>query len=196
MSVKLISLISTLIIAGITIPLLLSRIKMMSLKYHSLNFEHYEKLRKLCGRDAKNNLSGLLVALNGVTKSELEPKFIEWFLYSPGAYAYIKRFGNCTKYLTIDTDNNKFIWCEKFDQSYFRNRERLSIFLMYTLSGTVGIVPLLSYELVLQYLGFIPTIFIFIFCSLLLFLALILLSSLTKIDDAASLTKVTIYAGN
>ena len=192
MSIELISSVLALIISGVTIPFLISRIRMTSLKYHTLNLEHYEKLRELCGRDANENLSTLLVALNGVTKRELEPKFIEWFLYTPGAYRYIKKFGICKRYLSIDIDSNKFIWNTKYVERKSRWKEQASITLLYTFCGTLGILPIISYELLFEHVGTIPTIFAFVGSVLLLILAVALLFSLTLIDDAARLIKTDV----
>lgn len=190
MSIELVSLISTLIIAGITIPLLLSRIKMMSLKYHSLNLELYEKLVKLCGKDAKANLSCLLVALTGVTKSKLEARYIEWFLYTPGAYAYIKKFGKCEKYLTVDFLTNNFIWVEKYNTKWGRGIQRIKIFVFYIITGTLGLLPFLYYKLIYELFGGLPTIFVLVFSALLLVFSGMLLWTLTLIDDAKNLTKI------
>lgn len=165
---------------------------MTSLKYHTLNLEHYEKLRKLCGKDANENLSTLLVALNGVTKRALEPRFIEWFLYTPGAYCHIKKFGVCKKYLSIDIENNQFIWDKKYVERKNRWKTQFSIFLLYTFCGTLGILPIIAYEPLLEHLGFIPAIFAFVGSFLLLILAFALLFSLTLMDDAARLIKTEV----
>ncbi|WP_298439238.1 hypothetical protein [uncultured Ferrimonas sp.] len=192
MPIELISSFLALIISGVTIPFLISRIRMTSIKYHTLNLEHYEKLRQLCGKDANENLSTLLVALNCVTKRALEPKFIEWFLYTPGAYCHIKKFGMCKKYLSIDIESNKFIWNTKYVERKNRWKTQISIFLLYTFCGTLGISPLIAYELLLKQLGLIPAMFAFVGSILLLILAAGLLFSLTLMDDAARLIKTEI----
>ena len=192
MSIEFIRAFVALIISGITIPFLITRIKITSLKYHTLNLEHYEKLRQLCGKDANENLTTLLVGLNGVTKKALEPKFIEWFLYTPGAYCHIKKFGLCKKYLTIDIVSNKFMWNSKYAERKNRWKEQASIFLLYTFCGTMGILPLISYEPLLAKLGIIPSIFAFSGAILLITLAIALLFSLTIMDDAARLIKTEV----
>jgi hypothetical protein len=191
-SIEFIKAFVALIISGITIPFLITRIKITSLKYHTLNLEHYEKLRQLCGKDANENLNTLLVALNGVTKRALEPKFIEWFLYTPGAYCHIKKFGLCKKYLTIDIVSNKFMWNSKYAQRKNRWKEKASIFLLYTFCGTLGVLPLISYEPLIAKLGIIPSIFAFLGSILLITLATALLYSLTIMDDAAYLIKTEV----
>lgn len=146
MSIELIISLLGVILSVITIPFIISRMRMSSFKYHSLNLEHYEKLRDICDRNANDNLSTLLVALNGVIKKNLEPTLIEWFLYTPGAYFYIKKFDKCKRYISIDISNNKFIWNSKFKESKNRLKERILMFSVYTAFGTLGILPFIIRE--------------------------------------------------
>ena len=188
MALQIISLIFTLI----TIPLLISRIKMMLLKYNALNFEHYEKLKELCGTNANDNYSALLVALNGISKVNLEPKFIEWFLYIPGAYYYIKAFSKCTDYITIDIENNRFVWREAFKNKKDRMIRRLWMFLLYVFVGSIGVIPFTVYDAIYQQIGLETTLMILSFSGLILLLAIILLMKIYSFEDASKLTKKNI----
>lgn len=192
MSVQFISLIITLVITGFTIPLLLSRIKMMSLNYHKINLGHYEKVKELCGRDATNNLCELRIALEAFTSKELTPVEIEWFIYTPGAFKYLKKFGKCLKYLDIDVRNNKFVWSEKFQTPKSKRLEQLKIFMIYLVTGVLGVSLILAHETIYETLGIVLSIVIQSFSTLLCLSALACLWVLNIIGESKQLLKVEI----
>jgi len=190
MSLQLTSLIITLLVTGFTIPLLLSRIKMMSLNYHKLNLGHYEKIKELCGKDARDNLCELRVALAYFTNKKLTPVEIEWFIYIPGAFFYLKKFGRCLKYLDIDTNENKFIWSAKFQSRTSRFFEQLKIFMVYLVTGTFGVSIILAYETLYKVSGIVPTIFSLVIAVILCGAAFLSLWALNIIGDSKQLLKV------
>jgi len=165
----------------------------MYLSYHKLNLGHYEKIKDLCGKDARDNLCELRVALAAFTNKDLLPVEIEWFIHTPGAFKYLKKFGRCHKYLDIDLKNNKFIWIEKFKSTNSRIWEQLKLFMFYLISGTVGVAIILGYDNIYNKSGIILTIFIQIFAVFLCIAAIVFLWITNIIGDSKLLVKTEIH---
>jgi len=187
---QIISLVVTLIVSGFSITLILSKFKGMSLSYHKLNLDHYEKMKALCGRDANEKLCELRVALVAYTNKPLLINEIEWFIHVPGAFTHLKKFGKCHKYLGIDILNNKFIWSEKFQTRKNIIIEQFKVFFFYVILGTLGVFIILSYEFIYNLLGIIPAIFSQVFALFLCGGALSFLRVLDVIGDSKQLLKV------
>ncbi len=90
----------------------------------------------------------------------------------------------CKKYLSIDIENNRFIWNRKYVEREIggKNKPLFSFFIHLRNSR---LLPNITYQSLIAQLGFISTMFAFVGSILLLILAVALLLSLILMDDAA-----------
>jgi hypothetical protein len=149
-------------------------------------------MKALCGVDARDNLCELRVALAAYTNKEFMPFEIEWFIYTPGAFKFIKKFGKCNKYINIDIENNRFIWAEDFQSYKDRLLEQVKIFMLYLFVGTIGVSLLLSVQNIYNRIGLIPTIFTQIFAVIFCCIAIVFLWHSNVITDSKQLIKTEI----
>jgi len=65
---------------------------------------------------------------------------MEWFLYTPGAYKFLRRYGKSQRFTSIDIANNRFIWNKKLETKKLRLIELTQILAVYTSTGTLGLL--------------------------------------------------------
>lgn len=171
------------------IPLLVSRIRTSSITYQSINLEHFEKLRELCGNDARANLAQLKVGFGSIIKGHLTPKEVEWFLYIPNAYSYLKKYDGCSRFLEIDTYNHKFIWRDKYSTKFSRISMKLILFLLYMVLVTVGVYIFIALDNLFSLFGLALSILFVGVGIIFIFLGAIALLFNLKMGDAKELTK-------
>ncbi|PAJ73338.1 hypothetical protein CJF42_16230 [Pseudoalteromonas sp. NBT06-2] len=193
---KLVSALISIILFGIGFPFMLSRWKVSSIQLNSINLEFYEKLKELCGTNAKNNLPTLLVAIQDYAKCELKPFEIEWFIHIPGAFRLLKKFGSCKKFIEVDKELNLLRLKDKYSTKKNRMIERGKVFFIYCLLGTLGGLGLFSSSLMYSLFGVLTTIFAIIGSIFCIILALFFLREMTKVDDAVRLVNDNIYSFN
>lgn len=161
------------------------RIKETAFKYHASTFELYEKLKELCGRDANENYPALLVGLNTLSKKQLSPAQIEWFIHCPNAFLFLKRFDAGRRYINLDMTNNCFEWQMKLNMYSLQ----VIVYLLYVLMGTLGTLGVVNFVHISERIG-LELAMILAACSIVLILfAVLLLRESNIISDAWSLVK-------
>ena len=140
-------------------------------------FEMFIQLKNLWETDQNKNLPEVKVGFECFAKRRLLAKEIEWFLCYPGAFSYLKKFGELNRYVDVDFVENSFKFKSRFDSKQKRIMESVKINFIYFVSGTAGLslvsfVPLLDgggdlsvfggLHLVGYFLLFIATIFFYV----------------------------------
>lgn len=150
-------------------------------------FELFLKLQKLCDKDARDNLAAIRVGLNSYTKRELTPKEIEWFVYTPSAFSYLKSYGRQTRYVSIDTDLNRFVYKSNVDSRIKRFKESGTLLFLYVVFGTAGAFLVDTNPPLLESGKVNPWVPLFAGGLLLLYFAGLMLYVLLKLIDAHEL---------
>ncbi|WP_105265140.1 hypothetical protein [Pseudoalteromonas sp. T1lg76] len=131
----------TKILASIfAIVLAVSRIYIELSSQNYKKVELYQRLQQLCGRDANNNLSEILVILRLFTSAHLTNKEIEWFIWTPGAFRYLPEYGRKYEFIDIDYEKNTFKWRGKFGSSLERYAFLALLFIAYFIFGVGGVI--------------------------------------------------------
>ena len=168
---------------------LIHRMLLQSMANEMKQFELFLKLQKLCGSDARHNLAAMRVALACFTKRNLTKTEIEWFLLVPGAFSFMGAYGKLSSYVTVDFENNKFIFKSEFDSKKKRLFEWSKLAGLYVIFGTLGILLILIVPITLKtgelnpWVGF--HVAGYVFCLL----AITFLLMCMKIHDAKRLTR-------
>ena len=189
---KFISILVTLLIFIVGLPLLVSRLRVTTLKHQVLSLDFYMKLKTLIEDDFEKNYSTILVALYGYTKCELNQYEILWFIRTPGAFKLLRQYTSCRKYLMV-CEKSKVI---KLNATYQKKKPRLVERLKYL--GLYLLFSLLALIVSISSLYFYSTLIVpFLFFALViavLFLvtAFYCLNKSTKVDSAEKLVKVTL----
>ncbi|WP_017221302.1 hypothetical protein [Moritella dasanensis] len=138
----------------ISLSFTLHKLKLGGFSFKVQKYDYFERLQLLCGSDASINLVNLRVAFRCVTTRELTPTEMEWFLYTPGAYKFIGRYGRSQRFTSIDIVSNRFMWNEKLLTKKLRRIELIKILAIYTSSGTFGSLCILKGGDISSFLGF------------------------------------------
>lgn len=189
---KFISILVTLLIFFVGLPLLVSRLRVTTLKHQVLSLDFYIKLKTLIEDDFEKNYSTILVALYGYTKCELNQYEILWFIRTPGAFKLLRQYASCRKYLMV-CEKSKVI---KFKATYQKKKprlvERLKYFGLYLLFSLLALIVSISSlyfysTLIVPFLFFTLVIAVFFLVT-----AFYCLNKSTKVDSAEKLVKVTL----
>jgi len=189
---KFISILVTLLIFIVGLPLLVSRLRVTTLKHQVLSLDFYMKLKTLVEDDFEKNYSTILVALYGYTKCELNQYEILWFIRTPGAFKLLRQYTSCRKYLMV-CEKSKVI---KLNATYQKKKPRLverlkylGLYLLFSLIALiVSISSLYFYStLIVPFLFFALVIAVFFLVT-----AFYCLNKSTKVDSAEKLVKVTL----
>ncbi|WP_411992530.1 hypothetical protein [Agarivorans sp. DSG3-1] len=116
------------------------RMKALSFANGMKHFEVFKALQQLCGSDARDNMPSIRVALSCVTSRDLSSKEIEWFLYTPGAFRYLKRYGKFKRYIDIDFDKNLFKFVDRYSTRKSRWIEAAKLVSIYAVTASIGIM--------------------------------------------------------
>ncbi len=189
---KFISILVTLLIFFVGLPLLVSRLRVTTLKHQVLSLDFYMKLKTLIEDDFEKNYSTILVALYGYTKCELNQYEILWFIRTPGAFKLLRQYTSCRKYLMV-CEKSKVI---KLKATYQKKKprlvERLKYFGLYLLFSLLALIVSISSlyfysTLIVPFLFFALVIAVFFLVT-----AFYCLNKSTKVDSAEKLVKVTL----
>ncbi|KPH95633.1 hypothetical protein AMS58_05420 [Pseudoalteromonas porphyrae] len=189
---KFISILVTLLIFIVGLPLLVSRLRVTTLKHQVLSLDFYMKLKTLIEDDFEKNYSTILVALYGYTKCELNQYEIQWFIRTPGAFKLLRQYTSCRKYLMV-CEKSKVI---KLKATYQKKKprlvERLKYFGLYLLFSLLALIVSISSlyfysTLIVPFLFFALVIAVFFLVT-----AFYCLNKSTKVDSAEKLVKVTL----
>lgn len=189
---KFISILVTLLIFIVGLPLLVSRLRVTTLKHQVLSLDFYMKLKTLIEDDFEKNYSTILVALYGYTKCELNQYEILWFIRTPGAFKLLRQYTSCRKYLMV-CEKSKVI---KLKATYQKKKprfvERLKYFGLYLLFSLLALIVSISSlyfysTLIVPFLFFALVIAVFFLVT-----AFYCLNKSTKVDSAEKLVKVTL----
>ena len=189
---KFISILVTLLIFIVGLPLLVSRLRVTTLKHQVLSLDFYMKLKTLIEDDFEKNYSTILVALYGYTKCELNQYEILWFIRTPGAFKLLRQYTSCRKYLMV-CEKSKVI---KLNATYQKKKPRLverlkylGLYLLFSLLALiVSISSLYFYStLIVPFLFFALVIAVFFLVT-----AFYCLNKSTKVDSAEKLVEVTL----
>lgn len=188
---KLISILVTLLIFIVGLPLLVSRLRVTTLKHQVLSLDFYMKLKTLIEEDFEKNYSTILVALYGYTKCELNQYEILWFIRTPGAFKLLRQYSSCRKYLMVCEKSKVIKLKVAYREKKPRFVERLKYFGLYLLFSFLA----LSVSISNLYFYSNSTLFIsYLFFSLViavisLVVAFYCLNKSTKVDSAEKLVK-------
>ncbi|MCQ8891601.1 hypothetical protein NQT72_19125 [Pseudoalteromonas carrageenovora] len=188
---KLISILVTLLIFIVGLPLLVSRLRVTTLKHQVLSLDFYMKLKTLIEEDFEKNYSTILVALYGYTKCELSQYEILWFIRTPGAFKLLRQYSSCRKYLMVCEKSKVIKLKVAYREKKPRFVERLKYFGLYLLFSFLA----LSVSISNLYFYSNSTLFIsYLFFSLViavisLVVAFYCLNKSTKVDSAEKLVK-------
>ena len=128
----------------ISIAFTLHKLKLGGFSFEVKKYDYFERLQLLCGNDASNNLVNLRVAFRCITTRELTPTEMEWFLYTPGAYKFLSRYGRSQRFTSIDIVSNRFIWNKKLLTKKLRLIELIKMLAIYASTGTFGLLCILD----------------------------------------------------
>ena len=177
----------------ISIAFTLHKLKLGGFSFEVKKYDYFERLQVICGSNASNNLVNLRVAFRCITTRELTPTEMEWFLYTPGAYKFLRRYGKSQRFTSIDIASNRFIWNKKLGTKKLRLIELTQILAIYTSTGMFGLLCILNadsissfLELKFLYGAYAIGILLSIISSFFLYLALVYQDSGYLIKDKLS----------
>ncbi len=185
---KFISILVTLLIFIIGLPLLVSRVKEVTLKHQVLSLDFYMKLKQLINEGFDKNYSTLLVAVYGYAKCELKQYEIQWFIDTPGAFKLLKRYATCRRYLMVCKNLKIIVFKTKYSRKRDRLLERLKLFSLYFIFSILGIVILALCLYFYSWLG-IYAFFVGLAGLVCFVCAFFFLNMTTRVDRAEKLVK-------
>ncbi|MEG3759053.1 hypothetical protein V5096_13990 [Pseudoalteromonas carrageenovora] len=188
LDIKVISILVSLIIFIIGLPLLVSRVKETTIKHQVLSLDFYERLKSLVDDGFDKNFPTLLVAVYGYVKCELKQHELLWFVNTPGAFKLLKKYASCRRYLMICNNLKVIAFKPKYLRKRNRSLERLKLFILYFIFSLIGFITLAVCFHFYSWFGisafFIGTLGLFCFVF-----AFFFLNMTTQIDRAEKLVK-------
>lgn len=83
---------------------------------------------KILANDIEANYPEILILLSGVTRAELTPREVQWFINEPGAFLKLEQYGKiCGRYCEIDLEKGEFSLTERISTSKKQAIEKLKI---------------------------------------------------------------------